>query len=254
MGEFDFYISKNGYLIIPEYNIKYLIDFNESSIPSMPEAVEASVRVAGRDGDVPLNTTYEPMSFVIVCYTDDNLSIEEKVENEFKINAFLNSIKNKTKKFAIEKDSKFYNVKYNAVLTTINYPAHLKFSIPFKSSESYAKDVSEKEIIGNSSKDSNTIDSVGAIFTIKGPATTPIISLNDYSMEYSTSILDGARIEIDSTRSTVIHINSDGVKTNVMKYYNHQFPKIEKGTNTLKILSGINNEEQVNVKWRDLKL
>ena len=73
-------------------------------------------------------------------------------------------------------------------------------------------------------------------------------------MEYSTSILDGARIEIDSNKSTVIHINSDGIKTNVMKYYNHQFPKIEKGTNKLKILSGVDDATQVSVKWRDLKL
>lgn len=254
INDFDFYISKEGYLIIPEYDIKYLINFDESSIPSMPEAVEAAVRAAGRDGDIVLNTTYEPISFTIACYTEDNLSLEEKVEHEAKINIFLNSMKNKTKKFAIEKDNKFYEVKYNAALTTINYPAHLKFSIPFKTSESYAKETKEKNIIGNASETSNTINNVGAIFTIKGPATTPIISLNDFSMEYSTSILEGARIEIDSSKSTVTHINSDGVKVNVMKYYNHQFPKIENGTNTLKVLSGIEEESQVNVKWRDLKL
>lgn len=254
INDFDFYISKEGYLVIPEYNTKYLINFDESSIPSMPEAVEAAVRAAGRDGDFVLNTTYEPISFIIACYTEDNLSIEEKVEHEAKINIFLNSMKNKTKKFAIEKDNKFYEVKYNAALTTINYPAHLKFSIPFKTSESYAKETKEKNIIGNASEISNTINNVGAIFTIKGPATNPIISLNDYSMEYSMSILEGARIEINSNKSTITHINSDGVKTNVMKYYNHQFPKIENGTNTLKILSGIEEESQVSVKWRDLKL
>ena len=254
VDDYDIYISTDGHLVIPEYDIRYLIDLNESSIPSMPEAVEISVRAAGRDGDVVLNTTYEPMSFNITCYTDDNLSITEKTENERKINAFLNSIKNKTKRFAIEKDNKFYNIKYNAALTTINYPAHIKFSIPFKSSDSYAKDLKEKTIVGNSSQESNTINDVGAIFIIKGPATDPIISFNDYSMEYSTSILEGARIEIDSNKSTITHINSDGIKTNVMKYYNHQFPKIENGNNTLKILSGINDEQQVKVKWNDLKL
>ena len=67
-------------------------------------------------------------------------------------------------------------------------------------------------------------------------------------------ILEGAKIEIDSSKSTVTHINSDGIKTNVMKYYNHQFPKIENGTNQLKILSGISNANNVIVKWNDLKL
>lgn len=252
--DYDAYISNEGYFIIPEYNIKYLINLNESNIPSMPEATETSIKVAGRDGDVPLNTTYEPISFDLVCYTEDNLSVLEKSENEAKVNLFLNSIKNKTKKFAIERDMKFYDIKYNGSLTRTNYPAHLKFSIPFKSSDSYAKDLKDKMIVGNSSEESNTINNVGALFTIKGPATMPIISLNDYSMEYNTSILEGARIEIDSNKSTITHINSDGVKTNVMKHYNHQFPKIEKGNNTLKILSGVNSSSQVNVKWRDLKL
>ena len=78
MENFDFYISSNGYLVIPEYKIKYLIDFTESSIPTMPEAVESSIRAAGRDGDYVLNTTYEPIPFVIVCYTEDNLRSEER--------------------------------------------------------------------------------------------------------------------------------------------------------------------------------
>ena len=74
MEDFDAYISSEGYLIIPEYDIKYLIDFNESSIPTMPEATESSVKVAGKDGDIVLKTTYEPMPFTIVCYTDDTVS------------------------------------------------------------------------------------------------------------------------------------------------------------------------------------
>ena len=254
MENFDLYISNNGYLVIPEYDIRYLIDFNESSIPTMPEAVESSVRAAGRDGDIVLKTTYEPLPFVIVCYTEDNLSVAEKIKEESNVNKFLNSIKNNTKKFAIETDSKFYNVKYNAALTTINYPSHLKFSIPFKSSDSYAKDIVEKTITGNATENSNTVKEVGAIFTINGPATNPIISLNDYVMEYNMSILEGARVEIDSSKSTITNINSDGVKTNVMKYYNHQFPKIEYGENTLKVLSGVDDESLVNVKWNDLKL
>ena len=163
-------------------------------------------------------------------------------------------MKNKTKTFALESDLKFYNVKYNLALTTINYPSHLKFNIPFKSSESYGMDVIRKRIQGNSSKESETIKEVGALFTINGPANNPIIALNDYSMEYNMSILEDARVEIDSSKSTIVNVNSDGVRTNVMQYYNHQFPKIEYGKNELKVLSGIDDEAQVSVKWNDLKL
>ena len=250
----DFYISSNGFLVIPEIKVNYLINFSESNLPTMPEAVESAVRIAGRDGDMVLNTTYEPMNFEIVCYTDQGLNQLEKVQEEQKINVFLNSIKNKTKKFGIEKSNKFYNVKYNGSLNSINFPTHLQFNIPLKSSESYAKDLKTKKITGNGSAISNTVKEVGAKFTIYGPATKPIITLNDYSMEYDTAILDGARVEIDSDKSTATHINSDGIKTNVMKHYNHQFPKIEEGENQLKVLSGINEDKRVTVEWNDLKL
>lgn len=252
--DYDMYITADGYLHIPELNKRYLVDLYESNIPIMPEAVESSVRVAGRDGDIGLNTTYEPIPFNIVCYTEDDLSLLEKVNEEKAMNKFLNKIKNKKIKLAFEKYDSYYEVKYNLALVTSNYPKHLKFSIPLKSSDSYGKELIKKIIIGSASKESDTIENVGAIFTIYGPAISPIISLNDYSMEFSTDILEGSRIEIDSNKSTITHINSDGVKTNVMKYYNHQFPKIENGNNQLKILSGIKNGGNVIVEWNDLKL
>lgn len=252
--DYDLYVSNDGYFGIPGTDIKFLVNFYESNLPTMPEAVEASVRAAGRNGDYVLNTTYEPLPFEIVCFTEDNLTPTQKKEIESKVNRFLNSIKNRTKKIAFEKGEKFYNVKYNGLLTTTNYPAHLKFSIPLKSSESFGKDAYQKVLSGNSTEVSDTVEEVGALITINGPATLPIIALNDYSMEYSTSILEGARIEIDTAKSTATHINSDGVKTNVMRYYNHQFPKIQPGENTLKVLSGVDDENNVTVKWNDLKL
>lgn len=253
MENFDFYISSDGYLVIPSSNIRYLIDYNESSIPSMPEAIEVAVRAAGRDGDIVLNTTYEPLPFIIVCYTEEGLTAQQKDLEETKINNFVNEMKIKNKTFAIEKSSKFYNVKYNSLLTTVNFPTFLKFSIPFKSSLSYAKDINEKNIIGNGTETSNTVEKVGAVFTINGPALNPIISLNDYIMQYDNTLLEGTKLIIDSNKSTITHINSEGTKTNAMRYYNHQFPKIIKGENKLKILSGIEDETQVEVKWNDLK-
>lgn len=255
MENFDFYISSNGYLVIPEYDIRYLINLSESNIPSMPEATESTVRIAGRDGDIVLNTTYEPLSFEIVCYTDDDLEPLQKLEEERKINRFLNSIKQKTKTFANEREGKFYNVKYSGLITTVRFPRHLQFTIPFKSSSSYAMNLIKSEIEGNGIAESETIEETGAIFTIKGPAQTPKISLNDYEMFYNNTLLEGHTLEINSRNSTITHINeTTGVKTNAMRYYNHEFPKIKNGINELKVLSGIDNEKQVKVEWYDLKL
>lgn len=251
----DFYVSENGHLVIPEHGIDYLIDLNASNIPSMPEAVEASVRIVGKDGDVTLNTTYEPMNFSIVCYTDDNLTPQEKVAEEQKINRFIDSMKNETKVFAIEKDEKFYEVKYNGVLTTVRFPAHIQFTIPIKSSESYAMDLIKKRIKGNNSENSNTIKDVGAIFTILGPAQTPKISFNNYEMFYDNVLLENTKLVIDSNKSTVTHVNGvTGKKTNAMRYYNHQFPKVKFGENILVVNSGIDDASQVKVEWNDLKL
>ena len=255
VDDYDFYISENGHLVIPEHSIDYLIDLNASNIPSMPEAVEASVRIVGKDGDVTLNTTYEPMNFSIVCYTDDNLTPQEKVTEEQKINRFIDSMKNETKVFAIEKDEKFYEVKYNGVLTTVRFPAHIQFTIPIKSSESYAMDLIKKRIKGNNSEHSSTIKDVGAIFTILGPAQTPKISFNNYEMFYDNVLLENTKLVIDSNKSTVTHVNGvTGKKTNAMRYYNHQFPKVKYGENVLVVNSGIDNSSQVKVEWNDLKL
>lgn len=252
--DFDIYISKKGYFGALKYDINNLIDFMESNIPSIAEATESSVKIAGRDGDISLNTVYEPLPFEIVCYTEDNLTPEEKIIEEQKITSLLNSIKNQTKTFFMEREKKFYKVKYSGNLSVVRYPKHLKFTIPLKSSESYAMNFEESEIIGNGTKVSNTIKDTGAIFTIKGPAIKPIISLNNYQMKYNENILEGNSLIINSEDSTITHITSAGVKTNAMRAYNHEFPKIKNGENQLAVSSGIDDENQVNVKWYDLKI
>ena len=73
-------------------------------------------------------------------------------------------------------------------------------------------------------------------------------------MKFDTDVANGNQLVIDSLKSTVTLIDNSNSKTNQMAYYNHQFPKIQNGTNTLLILSGINNESQVTVEWNDLVL
>jgi hypothetical protein len=250
--DYETYISSNGFFINSQNDIHYLIDFSESELPCMAEATETTVKAAGRNGDIVLSTTYDPNNFNIVCYTEDNLTQEEKVKEEMKLKKLLNSIKNKTIPLAFEKDDKFYKVKYSGAFSSTNFPKHLKFSIPLKTSEAYGKDLIKKVIFGNGEETSDTFEDVGAIFTIKGPANSPIISLNDYSIEYDNPLLEGDKLIINSSNSTITHINLDGVKTNAMRYYNHQFPKIENGKNVLKVLSGV-NEANVSVEWYDYK-
>lgn len=254
VNDFKLYLSENGRLIFPNENISFLCSISESSIPSMPEALETSATIAGRDGDVPLSTTYGPMSFELVLYTEDNLTPEEKLKQEIFLNRFCNLIKNNTETFALELAQKFYKIKYNGVLSKENFPKFLRFTLPFKSSKSFAYDVKKHIIYGNSTVESNTIEPTGFECVIKGPAIKPIISLNDYSIEYNNTILDDESLIIDTNNSTAVLVNSEGTRVNAMRYYNHQFPKILNGENELKILSGIDNPENVSISWYDLTL
>lgn len=254
VNDFKFYLSENGRLIFPKENISFLCSISESSIPSMPEALETSATIAGRDGDVPLSTTYGHMSFELVLYTEDNLTPEEKLKQEIFLNRFCNSIKNNTETFALELAQKFYKIKYNGLLNKENYPKFLKFTLPFKSSKSFAYDVKKNTAYGNNTFESNTIEPTGFECVIKGPAIKPIISLNDYSIEYNNTILDDESLIIDTNNSTAVLVNSEGTRVNAMRYYNHQFPKILNGENELKILSGIDNPENVSISWYDLTL
>lgn len=254
VNDFKFYLSENGRLIFPKENISFLCSISESTIPVMPEALETSAIIAGRDGDIPLETTYGPMSFELVLYTEDNLTPDEKLQQEQFLTKFCNSIKNNTETFALELAQKFYKIKYNGVLDRENYPKYLRVVFPFKSFNSYAYDVKNNTIYGNNKFESKTIESCGFKCIIKGPALKPILSLNDYSIEYTNTILEGESLIIDTNNSTVILVNSEGIETNAMRYYNHQFPKIQNGENELKVLSGIDNPENVSISWYDLTL
>ena len=254
MNNVDCYISENGYFIAPDYNIRNLIDPSESDLSTMPTASDSNVKIAGKDGEVVLSTTYEPIQFNIVCFTEDNLTSEQKIIEEDKVKAFLHNIKKYTMRLGIENRNVYYNVKYSGSLTVVRYPKALRFTIPLKSADSYGKKIPAKTITGNNSETSETVKSVGAKFTILGPASKPTISFNNYLMEFDTDIMDNTKLIIDSSKSTITHIDALDRKSNQMAHYNHQFPKVKYGTNTLQIISGISDENQVKVEWNDLTL
>lgn len=254
MNNVDCYISTNGYFIASGYNIRNLIDPSESELSTMPTALESSVKIAGRDGEIPLSTTYDTINFNIVCFTEDNLTASEKITEENKIKNFLNNIKKQTIRLGIESRNVYYDVKYSGSLTVVRYPKALRFSIPLKSFDSFGKHITTKQIIGNGSLTSDTVKDVGAVFTISGPASLPKISFNDLMMEFDTDIMANTQLVIDSSKSTITHIDALNRKSNQMAHYNHQFPKVKNGANTLQIISGIESESQVTVEWHDLVL
>lgn len=253
-GEYDFFIDGRNYFTIPEINVKYLIDPSESNLNDMPEATESTVLISGRDGDLVLSTRYEPRSFNIIAYTEDNLEPEEKVAEIKKITKFMHSIKNKTKKIAFLNKDKMYVVKYSGQVVVTEYPKSVRFEIPLKSSSAFGSVLTKTRMFGENTATSNTVEETGFIMTIEGPAQTPVVSMNDYQMKYDNVILEGNKLVINTNNSTVTMITSEGVKTNAALYYNHEYPKIKAGTNEVEIKSGIENPYQVLTEWYDLEL
>lgn len=254
VDDFDFYISSNGYLVFPQYDKKYLTNMSENVILNMPEAVQTTVKIAGKDGDLVLDSSYNSQNFQVVMFTDEGLTPEQKEKERIFINRIFNAMKKNSKTFAFEQSQKFYKVLYSGILEETNYPQHMMFTIPLKSSKPYAYKMSSSYLLGNDTKTSETIEPVGFICTINGPALNPIISFNDYSMEFDNTISEGSKLIIDTNNSTAVLVNSEGIETNAMRYYNHQFPKIMEGENVLKVLSGIDNPNNVFISWYDLTL
>lgn len=254
MVDYKFYISEDNHFIVPEYDIDFLFSPSESSIPEIAEASDSTVKIAGRDGEVVLDTTYEPLDFTIVAYTDENLEPNEKVNEIFKLTSFLNSMKKTFKSFAFLESEKMYSVKYSNQLVTTKFPKSIRFEIPLKSSRSYGTALNKTVIEGAGVETSESIEKTGCIITINGYCNNPIISLNDYQMEYEGVVLAGNKLVINTGNSTITHITSLGVATNAAMYYNHEYPKIQPGENEIKVLSGIDNATQVHTEWYDLKL
>ena len=254
MFKYDFYITENNHFIVPDLDIDLLYSPSESTIPEMPQATESTVKIAGKDGDTVLSTTYEAREFTLVLYTEENLTLSEKISEINKVTTFLNLLKNDYKNFAFLAEEKMYSVKYNRQLVVVKFPKSARFELPLKSSKSFGTELFSKKVIGEGSKISTTIEPVGCIVTIEGYANNPIISINGYQMKYENTILQGNKLVIDTSNSTVTHITSLGVKTNAAIYYNHEYPKIKAGRNTVDVISGISNDTQVTVEWYDLKI
>lgn len=229
------------------------IDYNKTNLPLIAEADEASQIITGADGDVVLNTTYGPRMFEITAVTDDYLTAEEKEAKREEIREFLNAIKNKTAKLIIKPLNRTFEVKYSGVAEDNNLPKCVEFVIPLKSSSAYAISNETYSHIGSGDFDSNTVEPAGCKITITGPANVPNININGYDVIWNHILAEGQKLIIDSKKSTVTRVSSLGVKTNVMAYYSHQFPKIQKGVNFVEIISGI-EDSQLKIEWNDLLL
>lgn len=230
-----------------------VIDYNKTNLPLMAEAMETSQSIAGTDGDIVFNTTYGARLFEITALTEDFLEPTEKEQQREKVRQMLNKIKNKTTKLIIEPLNRTFMVKYNGLAEDNNLPKCVEFIIPLKSSNAYA--ISNEEYVSRGEEyfSSNTVAPTGFVMEIEGPVNFPSWIFNGVEMRYDNLLVEGTKLVIDTKKCTVTHVSKLGDKTNFMPYYNHIFPKIENGVNSLFVNSGV-DINQIKISWYDLLL
>lgn len=244
-------LTINDFWEIPDFGIT--VDPVASYIPFMPEVINSDTSIAGMDGEINLSTVYAARNFDLVCYSKEGLNLREKNFFKRKVAKFLHQHKNEPFRLVIKPYNVSYDVKYNGAIDPETYPQSVRVSIPLKSYKSFGYENMKSELIGDGTIESITVEPVGFICTIKGPITSPAtLSLNGVDMVYNDSILEGEKLIINSKISTVTKIDSQGIESNVIKHYNKEFPKIVEGDNTLEIISGIENSENVSLEWYDL--
>lgn len=240
---------------IPELGIT--IDPIESYIPIMPETVDSDTQISGMDGEINLSTTYGPRNFELVAYSDDGLEHREKIEFKDKIARFLHQYKNKPFRLVIKPYERSYDVKYSGAIENEDYPSSVKVTIPLKSSSSFGYANTETVLVGENSYTfvSKTVEPVGFILTIEGPATNPVFILNGEKITLPIGANQGEKIILNTKNCTLVQIDAQGNETNFLAYYGEQgFPKIVEGENTLTISdeSTIYDVDKMEFRWSDL--
>lgn len=244
----DFYINSKGKLL--PFNLT--VNYAETDLPLMPEAIDNSVTLAGTDGEMVLDTTYGSMLFNIIAVTLDNLTVEEKEKIRKNVKDKLNEVKNNTKHLSFANQEKMYDVKYSGLAEDTNYPKWVRFEIPFKSASPYSKDMFRNRVTKVGEIISKTDVPTGFILDIKNVIKDFTITINDEKMEftYNSEIGNNANVIIDTNNSTVKYIK-DGKIYNGMKYFNKVFPKLKKGKNYVNSITGL-SESDFYMEWYNL--
>lgn len=229
------------------------IDYNKTNLPLMAEAIEASQTIPGADGDIVFDTTYGSRIFEITAVTDDFLSPTEKEIARENVRNLLHQIRKENGKLIIEPFNRTFEVKYAGLAEDNNLPKCVEFVIPLKSSKAFAMSNDTYEFTGGGTINSNTVEPVGFIMTITGEASYPDITVNGVQMRYENVLTAGQKLVINTKSYTATHIANSGTETNAMMYYNHNFPRLKNGANTVVINSGL-SANQLKIEWNDLLL
>ena len=250
----DFYVTKdeNGlYDLILPFNL--IVDYNKTTLPFMPEAVDTSVELAGADGEIVQDTVYKSRVFDIFAVTMDGLSAYEKEQVKKDIATILHSIKKDTKVITFANNETAFDVKYTGLANIdIDAAGWMEFEIPLKSAAAMGHKQFEQRMSGSGLMVNSGSDPVGAIITITGPVDNPGFTLGDTAFSWTGTVPQGSRLVIDMDGQSCYMLDSEGKRTLATKNLQGEYVKIPVGSMVLQ--ANQNTEEHIESRWRELVL
>lgn len=250
----DFYVTKdeNGlYDIILPFNL--IVDYNKTTLPFMPEAVDTSVELAGTDGEIVQDTVYRSRVFDIFAVTMDGLSAYEKEQVKKDIATILHSIKKETKVITFANNETAFDVKYTGLANIDkDAPGWMEFELPLKSAAAMGHKQFEQRMNGSGLMVNGGSEPVGAIITITGQVDNPSFTLGNEVFSWSGTVPEGSQLVIDMDGKSCYMIDSNGNRTLATKNLKGEYVKIPVGSMVLQ--ANQNTEEHITSRWRELVL
>lgn len=226
----DFYIDADG--LLSPFDLR--INFDKTTLPFMPEAVDTSIEISGTDGELVQSTKYNGVLFNLFAYTlESGLSYDEKQEIKEWVAEVLHSVKNSTKKMGV--NGRAYDVKYSGSADiSVNAPGWLEFNLPLKSASPYSRDLFEEERIGSGLIRNTGVIPTGVVVEIKGEVTDPSFNLNGVTVEWKGTVSSTNTLVIDTEKSTAKLVYRSGYEENAMAGLTYKnFPKAKVGNNNI---------------------
>jgi phage-related protein len=168
----------------------------------MPPTRDNTEEIPGRHGEIDFGSEFGSDMIELEVATDDGITAEEIESTKRILAAKLNpAVGERDLVLEYEKD-KSYKVKYAGRIPLDRYPTWMKFVIPFKILNPFANGVNEKSLIGSGTIANEGTFETPILIEIPGPATTPTVSVGTSVIAYTSTIVAGQTLIIDTATQT----------------------------------------------------
>lgn len=204
-------INEEKNLLLP---LNYMLDLRESKFDLVPSVEHATESIPGVDGEILYASKYSARVFDMVCYSKDNLSLQDKQTEQKLLRLYMDKLK--TEPCPLFYQGNVYMVQYNNNVDQTNNGHYLKWTLPLKANDCYGYSQQVYSIQGNSSDTVTNSGNqrVGTEITFTGSVTNPYVVINGHKISYDGVIPQNTTVVIHTSKRTAVMTAYDGTKTN----------------------------------------